>query len=318
MTLHAPLSTDLRQWVTHQLPDLATVVDVSWPHGCSRVWRMASGTDEVYVKLSPTLEDYAREVHAYEHAARIAPHEVPRMLATDPGLRAIMTSPLSGLVVRGLCLTAGVESRVHELAGRLLRRWHDLPEPASGRARKVIKASVAEQADEAAACLERTAEHLTDAQRALVAQVSRELPRLAEDLPVVFRHGDYSPHNWLWDAEHGTHGLIDFEQSDHGVAVEDFVWLRGALWPTPGPQDGLPRRLRTQALRRRAADFAPAHRAAGRFLPQLGHHQAGARARRARPNRPHAPGGRLRVTARSACSPEAPGPEHQAPGEGVR
>ncbi|MGH3799935.1 MAG: aminoglycoside phosphotransferase family protein [Pseudonocardiaceae bacterium] len=232
MTLPAPLPADLRRWVTHQLPGLATVVDVSWPHGCSRVWRVASSTDEVYVKLSPTPEDYPREVHAYEHAARFAPHEVPRLLATDPGLRAIMTSPLSGLVVRGLCLTAEVESRVHELAGRLLRRWHDLPEPASGRAREVIMASVAEQAHEAAACLGRTAEHLTDAQHALVQQVSRELPRLAEDFPVVFRHGDYSPRNWLWDAERGTHGLIDFEQSDHGVAVEDFVWLSGAVWPT--------------------------------------------------------------------------------------
>lgn len=107
------------------------------------------GPDEVYLKLSPTPEDYARAVHAYEHAARFAPHEVTRLLATDPGLRAIMTSPLSGLIVRGLCLTAEVESRVHELAGRLLRRWHDLPEPASGRAREVIMASVAEQAAEA-------------------------------------------------------------------------------------------------------------------------------------------------------------------------
>ncbi|MBV9139485.1 MAG: aminoglycoside phosphotransferase family protein [Pseudonocardiales bacterium] len=226
------MPADLRHWVTHQLPGLATVVDVSWPRGCSRVWRAASGTDEVYVKRSPTPENYAREVHAYEHAARFAPHEIPRLLATDPGLRAIMTSPLPGLIVRGLCLTAEGESRVHELAGRLLRRWHDLPEPPSARARKVIRASVTEQADEAAACLERTAEHLTDAQRALVAQVSRELPRLVEDLPVVFRHGDYSPRNWLWDTERGTHGLIDFEQSDHGIAVEDFVWLCGAVWPT--------------------------------------------------------------------------------------
>ncbi|MGH3997147.1 MAG: hypothetical protein ACRDTJ_06760, partial [Pseudonocardiaceae bacterium] len=112
MTLPAPLPAELRQWVTHQLPGLATVVDVSWPHGCSRVWRMASGTDEVYVKLSPTPEDYTREVRAYEHAARFASHEIPRLLATDPVLRAIMTSPLPGLVVRRLCLTAEVESRV--------------------------------------------------------------------------------------------------------------------------------------------------------------------------------------------------------------
>lgn len=233
MTLHTPLPADLRQWVTHCLPGLATVTDVSWPRDGSRVWRVASGTDEAYVKLSPTPEDYAREVHAYEHAASsLAAHEAPRLLAADPGLRAIMTSPLPGLVVRGLSLTAEVESRVHQLAGRLLRRWHDHPEPASGQVRDALMASVAEQAAEAAACLERTAEHLTYAERALVQQVSQELPQLAEDLPVVFRHGDYSPRNWLWDAERGTHGLIDFEKSDHGIAVEDLVWLCGAVWPT--------------------------------------------------------------------------------------
>ncbi|WP_411145894.1 phosphotransferase [Streptomyces sp. x-80] len=49
--------------------------------------------------------------------------------------------------------------------------------------------------------------------------------------PVV-RHGDYSPRNWLWDDENGTHSLIDFEKSGHGIAVEDLVWLCGALWPT--------------------------------------------------------------------------------------
>ncbi|MGH3693703.1 MAG: hypothetical protein ACRDRX_06870 [Pseudonocardiaceae bacterium] len=47
------MPAELRRWVTHQLPGLASVVDVFWPYGCSRVWRVASGTDEVYVKRSP-------------------------------------------------------------------------------------------------------------------------------------------------------------------------------------------------------------------------------------------------------------------------
>jgi hypothetical protein len=131
----------------------------------SRAHRISPGHSSIQLSRfgEDPSQDYAREVHAYERAGRFAPHEIPRLLATDPGLRAIMTSPLSGLVVRGLSLTAEVESRVHELAGRLLRRWHDLPEPTSGRAREVIMVSVAEQAEGAAACLERTAEHLTDA-----------------------------------------------------------------------------------------------------------------------------------------------------------
>ncbi|MEV6987010.1 aminoglycoside phosphotransferase family protein [Sphaerisporangium sp. NPDC051017] len=233
MTLDASLPADLLQWVTRFLPAVANVTDVSWPRGDSRVWRVASSVSEAYVKLSPTTEDYAREVYGYQHAVRcLAAREAPRLLSADPGLRAIMSSPLPGLVVKGLSLTAEVETRVHELAGRLLRRWHDHPEPVPAHARDDVMASMAEQADEATACLERTAEHLTDAQRALVQQVSREIPDLAEGLPLVFQHGDYSPRNWLWDAERGTQGLIDFEKSAHGLAVEDLVWLCGAVWPT--------------------------------------------------------------------------------------
>lgn len=232
MTLHSSLPADLQHWVADRLPGLTTVTDASW-RGESKVWRVASDTDEAYVKLSQTPEDYAREVQAYQHTARsLAAHEAPRLLAAEPGLRAIMTSPLPGLVVKGLSLPDQDESQVHGLAGRLLKRWHDHTEPAPDQARDAIMASVAKQADEAAACLERTGEHLTDAQRALVQEVARELPDLADDLPLVYRHGDYSPRNWLWDAEHGTHGVIDFEKSQHGIAVEDLVWLYGALWPT--------------------------------------------------------------------------------------
>jgi Ser/Thr protein kinase RdoA (MazF antagonist) len=233
MRLDAALPAELQQWVTRRLGGLAATTDVSWPRGDSRVWRVASNTGEAYIKLSPTPQDYAREVHAYQHAASaLAADEAPRLLAADPGLQAIMTTPLPGQIVRGLSLPAATEARVHELAGRLLRRWHDHPDPAPAQVRESVMASMAEQAKEATACLEPTAEHLTDAQRALVQEVSRDLPGLAESLPLVFRHGDYSPRNWLWDTERGTHGLIDFEKAAHGLAVEDLVWLYGAVWPT--------------------------------------------------------------------------------------
>lgn len=232
----APMPADLRQWVTGRLPGLADamgVLDVSWPRGDSRVWRVTSGVSAAYVKVSPTPEDFAREVRGYRHAAHcLAPGEAPRLLASDLGLRAVMTSPLPGHVVRGFPLTADAESRVHELAGRLLRRWHDHPVPAGPGVRDDIMASVARKAEEVVDSLRRVSGHLTDAQRDLAERAGRELPLLAEDLPLVFRHGDYSTRNWIWDHRRGTHGLIDFEKSDHGIAVEDFVWLCCASWPT--------------------------------------------------------------------------------------
>ncbi|MDT7788155.1 MAG: hypothetical protein QOF58_6574 [Pseudonocardiales bacterium] len=230
MTLDVP--ANLRHWLARHLPGLDAATDVSWPRNSSQVWRVASGTTEAYVKLEPTEVAYTREIRAYRHAARFTPREIPRLIDAHRRLRAVLTSPVPGRVVRGLTLPAHTEVQVHEYAGQLLRQWHSLPEPITDQARDAITASVAEQANEAALCLELAAEHLTDTQRALVHRVSLELPVLAENLPVVYRHGDFSPRNWLWDNEHGTVGLIDFEEADHGVAVEDLVWLYGALWPT--------------------------------------------------------------------------------------
>ncbi|MEV6981733.1 aminoglycoside phosphotransferase family protein [Sphaerisporangium sp. NPDC051017] len=206
---------------------------MSWPRGSSRVWCVTAGPTAAFVKLSPTETDYDREVVGYAYAARIlACQEAPRLLATDPYLKAIMSSPLPGEVVRGLPLEKEVELRVHGLAGRLLRRWHDQSDPGTEQDRQAVRAGMREQAREAAACLESTAERLNAEQRALVEAASRELPELAEQLPLVYQHGDYSTRNWMWDAESGHHGLIDFGMAHHGNAVEDFVWLCGAVWAT--------------------------------------------------------------------------------------
>ncbi|WP_374225090.1 aminoglycoside phosphotransferase family protein [Streptomyces sp. ISL-98] len=193
---------------------------------------MTAGTGDVFVKLSPSAKDYEREIAGYAYAARVlAPHEAPRLLASDPGLQAIMSTPLPGRVVRGLPLDEQEERRVHEYAGNLLRRWHDHSGPPSGQDRADVRAFMEDQAEEAASCLETAAGHLDREQRALVQCVSRELPRLADSLPLVYRHGDCSTRNWLWDPENG-HGVIDFAMAGHGIAVEEFVWLCGAVWVT--------------------------------------------------------------------------------------
>jgi hypothetical protein len=155
---------------------------------------VAAGADAVFVKVSPSTRDYEREVRGYVYAARaLAAHEAPRLLASDPDLQVLMTSRQPGNVVRGLPLDVVEEQRVYELAGHLLWRWHDHSDAASDQVREDIRASMANQAEEAAACLESTAGHLDNAQRDLVRCVSRELPELAEEVPAVYRHGDYLP-----------------------------------------------------------------------------------------------------------------------------
>ncbi|WNV83041.1 aminoglycoside phosphotransferase family protein [Umezawaea sp. Da 62-37] len=123
-----------------------------------------------------------------------------------------------------------MELRAHEAAGRVLLRWHDRSVPASQQDREAVRVAMREKAREAASCLESTAALLGPEQRALVKAASQELPELAESLPLVYQHGDYSTRNWLWDTESGRHGLIDFAMAHHGVGVEEFVWLCGAIW----------------------------------------------------------------------------------------
>jgi Ser/Thr protein kinase RdoA (MazF antagonist) len=234
MTLNAAsLPADLHRWVEGHLPGVTHATDTSWERSDSRVWRLDADAAAAYLKVSPSLAGYTLETNAYRHtAAALDPDQAPGLLAADPDLRAILTTALAGRVVRALPLIPATEVRVHELAGALLRRWHDYPEPAPPQARQALMSYMTGQAAEASACLDSLGDQLDDAERALVSDVARELPALAADLPLIYRHGDYSPRNWLWNAEAETLGVIDFEMADQGLAVQDMVWLYGAMWPT--------------------------------------------------------------------------------------
>ncbi|MBD0672845.1 aminoglycoside phosphotransferase family protein [Streptomyces sp. CBMA156] len=234
MTRNTPIPSDLRRWVTENLAggDLAAA-DVSWPKAKSQVWRVSVGDRIAYVKISPSAPGYQREITGYRHAEHaLDPDGAPRLLAADPGLQAILSSPQPGRVVRDLPLDPRDEQRVYELAGRSLRLWHDAsaPVPDRDRERDAIGASMAQQAAEAAACLDSVGDQLDAAQRALVRCVADELPQLARQVPAVYRHGDFATRNWLWDDSTGVLGLIDFEMAAHGLAVEEYTWLYAAVW----------------------------------------------------------------------------------------
>ncbi|MER5868057.1 phosphotransferase [Kitasatospora sp. NPDC002040] len=132
----------------------------------------------------------------------------------------------------------------------MLQRWHSYPELVADGIRADVMTTVTAQAEEAEQCLDRVADHLVGAQHGLVLQMVHELPRLACGLPIVFRHGDFATRNWLYDRNTDTVALIDFQMAAPGLAVEDLVWLHGALWPTrPDLKDAL-----LAGLRRKLTD----------------------------------------------------------------
>ncbi|MEU8733697.1 aminoglycoside phosphotransferase family protein [Streptomyces tendae] len=237
----APIPDDLWAWALDHLPDARTVTDVSWARGDSRVWRIHTTMASAFVKIGPSVRDYTRETDAYAYAARaLAPHQAPRLIAADHHLLALLTTPQPGEIVRGLPLDENQELLVHEAAGQLLRRWHDYSAPATADDRTAVRDAVTGQADEAAACLQATRPRLTPDEQKLVEEVAHDLPPLVVELPLVYRHGDNATRNWLWDPENGL-GVIDFAMAAPGIAVEEYVWLHGALWtPRPSLRDASP------------------------------------------------------------------------------
>ncbi|MDQ0305746.1 Ser/Thr protein kinase RdoA (MazF antagonist) [Kitasatospora herbaricolor] len=228
-----PPPPELLVWLAGHLPSPVTAADCSWPRATSRVWRL-SGPDgaAAFLKISSDDGAFAREVAGYAYAARYLPErQAPRLLASDPGLRALLSTALPGRVVRDLPLGRGAELRLHQDAGRLLRRWHDRSDAGTADHRAAVREAMGAYAREAAQCREALAGQVPDHVLALVDAAAAEIPALADRLPLRFLHGDYATRNWLVD-ETGQHGLIDFEQARHGPVVEEFVWLLGALWPT--------------------------------------------------------------------------------------
>jgi aminoglycoside phosphotransferase (APT) family kinase protein len=231
MTIAKPFPPALRDWVAIHLPGLDASEDRSWPRTTSLVWRVSAGDRSAYVKISPSTLDFDREVAGYAFAAAHLPEaQVPRLLACDRDLRALLSSPLPGRVVRDLPLETSTELHLYEDAGRLLRRWHDASAPGTDADRAAVHADMQDKAQEAADCLQDVRPHLAAGPLALVEAASKELPDLAKQLPLIYRHGDYETRNWLFDEATGRHGLIDFAMATHGVAASEFVWLLGAVW----------------------------------------------------------------------------------------
>lgn len=228
----AAMPPELQRWVAAQCGGTGQVTDVSWPRATSRVWRVRRGdtSTAVYVKIAPTARHFQREIHTYRRAlAGLRPGGAPRLLADEPRLHALMISAVSGTLVHHLP-PAGAHARViHRAAGRLLRRLHDaaLHVP---QARRQADAVAHRAVARSAVHLERVGHLLTHEQRELVHRSRQIVGDLAGRLPVAWRHGDFRPRNWLWQAGGESLGVIDFERSEVGIAVADLAVLAAGPW----------------------------------------------------------------------------------------
>lgn len=205
------------------------VTDRSWPRDGSRVWELASvGGERYYLKQHQSQRFHEREVTAYRlWTPALGADRAPRLLAADPGLRAVLITALPGQIARGPHILDADEPEIHRQAGILLRRLHS--------------ASTATAAPDTQRIAARAEHHIAQAGSLLTAQDAEivryhaaRLPRAARCLPSVPTHGDAQPKNFLWDPASRRVSLIDFERAEASLAVRDLVRLEY------GPWDGRP------------------------------------------------------------------------------
>lgn len=214
----------VRAFAERAVGRISSWADTSSAGGTSRVWRAVRASGGTwYVKQHPSAGFHEREVHACRHWVPALGSRAPRLVAADPVHRTVVLTHPPGRPLGGQVLPADVECEAHRQAGELTARYH--------RAAEAVPAPPPPGPGELHRHLETARPLLAPGDEGLVlhlAELRATLP-LAEHVPTL---GDLQPRNILVDTTGSAvrTGLIDFERSELGPAVRDFVRLADA-WP---------------------------------------------------------------------------------------
>ncbi|MFF4822659.1 aminoglycoside phosphotransferase family protein [Streptomyces sp. NPDC001312] len=219
MTDSTRLPRPLTSWVETVLGPLTAVRDASQPRGNSQVWKVTGRTGDHYVKVAPKPVLYTRETRAYREAVPHLGHgNASALKDSSADLLALILTAVDGKPLKGEESPARRRA-AHRQAGQFLRRFHEtLPgHQAQGEAAHVVE-SVQTGLDK----------HIAEAGDHPLRRLVSTLPSLGP-LPAGWRHGDFWERNLLWNGLHCA--VIDFERSEPGPLVSDFVKLATSLWP---------------------------------------------------------------------------------------
>ncbi|MFG3126708.1 aminoglycoside phosphotransferase family protein [Streptomyces tendae] len=226
MTDSTRLPSPLHAWVESVLGPLDDVRDSSHDRDNSQVWRVTGPTGYHYVKVAPKPILYTRETRAYRVAVPHLGHgNAPVLHDSSAELLALILTAVDGEPLKEEESPAHRRT-AHRQAGQLLRRFHDVmtgPQ-VQPEADTVVENTVASLDKH----LAKAGDHLSTTEADLLRHLVSALPGCGP-LPAGWRHGDFWERNLLWNGQHCT--LIDFERSEPGPRVTDFVKLAASLWP---------------------------------------------------------------------------------------
>ncbi|MDN3261545.1 phosphotransferase [Streptomyces sp. CSDS2] len=216
----------VRAFTERALGRITGWTDVSRAREESRVWRAncAEG-GEWYVKIHQNQRFHQREVAALRGWVPALGAAAPRLVAADAALRAVVLTAVGGRPLHGAVHPPAQQRRIFHRIGQLSAAIHTSAPPRLGDTTPPLGK------------LER---HLNGA-RPHLAPGDEEFIRVtagrAAALPtvdqVVPTHGDFQLRNLRWDPTTDTLYVVDFERSEEGPAVRDFVRLSDAWHGRP-------------------------------------------------------------------------------------
>ncbi|MFF9526641.1 phosphotransferase [Streptomyces achromogenes] len=206
--------------------------NVSWAREESRVWR-AHGAEggEWYVKIHQNQRFHQREAAALRGWVPALGAAAPRLVTADAALRAVVLTAVGGRPLHGAVHPPGEQRRIFHRNGQLAAAIHTSAPPRPGDT--TLPPGKLERH------LNGARPHLAPGDEGFIRATARQAAALPALDHVVPTHGDFQLRNLRWDATTDTLYVIDFERSEAGTAVRDFVRLSDAWHGHPNLQEAV-------------------------------------------------------------------------------
>ncbi|MFJ9742027.1 phosphotransferase [Streptomyces sp. NPDC101166] len=216
---------EVRAFAEQAVGRITAWTDVSCAREESRVWRAHGAEGGIwYIKIHQNDRFHQREVGALRGWVPSLGAAAPRLVAADERLRAVVLSAVGGRSLHGAVHPPEHQQRIFHRIGQLTAAIHSSapPRPAAG---SLPLGKLERHLDGARAYLAPGDEDFIRA----TAEKAAGLPAL-EAVPT---HGDLQLRNLRWDEAADALYVIDFERSEEGPAIRDFVRLSDAWHGRP-------------------------------------------------------------------------------------
>ncbi|MEU1407442.1 aminoglycoside phosphotransferase family protein [Streptomyces sp. NPDC005728] len=224
MTDSTRLPAPLASWVETVPGPLKAVQDAFRARENSQMREVTgrAGDYNVKVALKPAL--YTRETRAYREAVPHLGH-APALKDSSADLLALFLTAVDGEPLKGEEPPARRRA-AHRQTGPVLRRFHEAPPGHQAQDQAAHHVESAQSGLDKH--IAQAGDHLSTAESDTLRRLVSTLPGLGP-LPAGWRHGNFRERNLLWNGR--CCAVIDFQRSEPGPLVSDFVKLTTSLGP---------------------------------------------------------------------------------------